>query len=480
MRRNPEFLRNLWLEITPHRLVVTPLILGGVYYLILFSDDHNEYALLSTSLWVFVLLTGLWGAYQAENSVVIEIQDKTWPLQRLTSINPWAMAWGKLLGSTLFSWYSGLWSLLVFVLAWLLLPEVTIFSHPDKKWALLSQGIGPAVLLMVGLALWFQALGFLMGMYHLQNKDSKGKRKSGLASIISIIILPGLVGSFLQPMSASSGLHWYQWEFNHFWFGLASLYIFLGWLMTGIYMQMRRELQVSNPPWIWAAFMIFVVGYAMGFMYGKESTPSGDPNLWVFRLLFGWILMVSITYVILWWERADGVDIRRLFHLWNASRIRDALCEIPRWLVGLMVTWGIAVGLIMVQAMHGENPFSLPTIAQTLGWTTSQIDNGDFYNLYGFVIAAMFFLMRDIALLLYFYFSDKPQRALGTAIVYLVALYLLMPLFLGVIGMETLNSIFLPDSTVNFALAVIPPLLQAGLMWTFTFRRWRTRFSAVA
>ena len=58
MRRNPEFLRNLWTEITPHRLVATPLILGAFFYLILFSGDNNETALLATSLWVFILLTG--------------------------------------------------------------------------------------------------------------------------------------------------------------------------------------------------------------------------------------------------------------------------------------------------------------------------------------------------------------------------------------------------------------------------------------
>jgi len=475
MRRNPEFLRNLWLEITVNRLLVTPLILGGIYYLILFSDDPNK-SLLATSLWIFVLLTGLWGAYQAENSVVAEIQNKTWPLQRLTSINPWSMTWGKLFGSTLFSWYAGLWSLLVFVLTWLLEPEVTIFSHPDKKWVLLSQGIGPAVLFIVGLALWFQAWGFLMGMYHLQNKESKSKRKSGLSSIITVIFLPTIIISSFQPAGGPQGLHWYGWEFNHFWFGLVSIFIFLGWLMTGIYMQMRRELQVANPPWVWAAFMGFLLAYIMGFYQGEGTTPTGISDLWVMRLFSGWVLMVSLTYMILWWERADGVDIRRLFHLWNSSRIRDALYEIPRWLVGLMVTWATAAGLILVQLVYGENSL----IGKTLIDMTGEPNNVDFYSLYGFIIAMMCFLMRDIALLLYFYFSDKPQRALATAFVSWAVLYLLIPLLLGVVEVDALNPVFLPDATVNIVYAVLPSLLQAGLMWIFTIRRWRARFGSPA
>jgi len=87
-------------------------------------------------------------------------------------------------------------------------------------------------------------------------------------------------------------------------------------------------------------------------------------------------------------------------------------------------------------------------------------------------------LMRDIALLLYFYFSDKPQRALTTTFVYWIVLYLLIPLLLGVADIDTLNPVFLPGGSVNFVYAVLPPLLQAGLMWTFTIRRWRTRFGS--
>ncbi|MCH6581196.1 MAG: hypothetical protein IH802_12665, partial [Nitrospinae bacterium] len=83
MHRNPEFQRNFWLEITPHRLIATPLIFGGFYYLILFFGEHGDQALLLTSLWMFILFTGLWGAYLSENALVTEIQNKTWPLQRL-------------------------------------------------------------------------------------------------------------------------------------------------------------------------------------------------------------------------------------------------------------------------------------------------------------------------------------------------------------------------------------------------------------
>lgn len=100
--------------------------------------------------------------------------------------------------------------------------------------------------------------------------------------------------------------------------------------------------------------------------------------------------MVSLTYMILWWERAEGVDIRRLFHLWGSSRIRDALCEIPRWVVGLIVTRATAVGLILIQVVFGESPFSFLTMAKV--WNgISEFGKSDTFNIYGFIIAMMFF-----------------------------------------------------------------------------------------
>lgn len=140
------------------------------------------------------------------------------------------------------------------------------------------------------------------------------------------------------------------------------------------------------------------------------------------------------------------------------------------------MTWATVAGLILVQALYEENFISI----KALWGIIDQPDSVDVFNIYGFVTAMMFFLMRDIALLLYFYFSDKPQRALATAFVYWVVLYLLVPLLLGVMGAEALNPVFLPDGTVNFAYAVLPPLIQAGLMWTLTIRRWRTRFGSPA
>ncbi len=74
----------------------------------------------------------------------------------------------------------------------------------------------------------------------------------------------------------------------------------------------------------------------------------------------------------------------------------------------------------------------------------------------------------------------KIGGALGTAIVYWAVLYWLIPMLLGVVWMDALNPLFRPDGSVNFAYAVLPPLVQAALMWIYTIHRWRTRFGTPA
>lgn len=468
MRLNPEFQRNRWLEITSHRLVATPVIFGGFYYLILYFGGDGDENLLMTSLWVFIVFAGLWGAYQSENALVSEVHNKTWPLQRLTSINPWTMTWGKLFGSTLFSWYVGLWSLLVFALVLILAPEVALFPQQGRKWIMLSYGVAPALLFVVGVAVWAQAWGFLLGMWQLQNKSSKSQRRSVfsfLPLILSAPLLISLVILSFEPVKWSRPVNWYHWEINEFGFYLVSLYLFLGWLITGIYMQMRRELQMANPPWAWKAFLIFVLGYAIGFPQPDNEMVLDGLNFWVARVLVGWGLMIALSYLILLWERSDGMDVRRLFYLWNSRRIRDALCEIPRWSITLGITWVAAAGLMILHSVFGSTFLS---------------GDGELLNLYSIVFATMFFLMRDIALLLYFYFSDKPQRALGTALVYWLVLYWLIPVLLGLVWFDFLNPVFRPDGTVAMAHAILPPMIQAIAMWWITSSRWRTRFGTTA
>ena len=113
---NPELRRNLWLEITTHRLLAMPVVLGLAFLALAAIDKPNAAEHVGwLGLGGFVVLTMFWGARLAGNSIIDEITDKTWDWQRLSTLAPWTMTWGKLFGATVFAWYGGLTCLGVFL-----------------------------------------------------------------------------------------------------------------------------------------------------------------------------------------------------------------------------------------------------------------------------------------------------------------------------------------------------------------------------
>src|SRR5258706_424724 len=102
---NPEFRRNLWLELTPHRLIAMPLLLVLVLALVYYLTDAGKHESVATAAAVMAGgLLAVWGARSAGESVIEEVRARTWDAQRMSAIGPWAMTWGKLFGAAAFSW----------------------------------------------------------------------------------------------------------------------------------------------------------------------------------------------------------------------------------------------------------------------------------------------------------------------------------------------------------------------------------------
>lgn len=84
---NPELKRNIWLELTNHRLMATPLIILVSYYV-----TGSTQTSAPAAFWILIcvyLFSCIVGAGQTAKSITTEIQNETWTLQRLTSMNPW-------------------------------------------------------------------------------------------------------------------------------------------------------------------------------------------------------------------------------------------------------------------------------------------------------------------------------------------------------------------------------------------------------
>ena len=114
---NPEFRRNLWLELSPHRLIAAPIVVGLVLTVLWLnlSDDLDLFVKVADGL--FLLLVVLWGTRRAAAALVDEIEGRTWDGQRLSALGAWAMTWGKLIGATVFVWYCALFFLAAVTIA---------------------------------------------------------------------------------------------------------------------------------------------------------------------------------------------------------------------------------------------------------------------------------------------------------------------------------------------------------------------------
>ena len=103
---NPEFRRNLWLELTPRRMATAAILLALAFFAAALSGG-SAWRPASVASFIYYVVVVLWGSRNAALSVVGEIRDRTWDAQRLSSLSAAEMTWGKLFGSTIFNWYVG-------------------------------------------------------------------------------------------------------------------------------------------------------------------------------------------------------------------------------------------------------------------------------------------------------------------------------------------------------------------------------------
>jgi hypothetical protein len=95
---NPEFQRQLYLEYSPARLLGIPMVLGIMFTLSFFLDDHRlGTTTANTAIGLFMLISLLWGARQTIDSILEEYRERTWDTQRLSALGPWEMVWGEII-----------------------------------------------------------------------------------------------------------------------------------------------------------------------------------------------------------------------------------------------------------------------------------------------------------------------------------------------------------------------------------------------
>jgi len=438
---NPEFQRNLWLELTPRRLVLMTVILGLFFFAAAVSG-HTTAATAETARWLYYFVVVLWGTRNAALSVVGEIRDRTWDGQRLSSLGAGQMMWGKLFGSTIYNWFGGALCLVV-ILADLLV----------------NRGIPVALIELVyylAIGVIAQAAAFLASLLAVGRQQRHTQfeiflyQMAGLAAAVAVYLVWSIAdpsGSLLMHQKPTDFVLWWGTSWDARGFLLISLALFAGWTLTGCYSQMRRELQMTNGPYIWLGFLVFIGVYVAGFdawLSGNRALVHLDAT--ALRLLLAGTAYAALAYIMVFLEPKNRVQLRWIGEAIVKLRIGSAFAALQRWMTAWLAALLVGAGLIL-----------------WLGKTSVLADQA--------VVGAMLgFLTRDMAVVA---LCGSLSRRNGdfAAVCSLIALYALLPAIVGGIKFDAGLVLFLPQASHPVWLSPAAAWTEALLAWAVLLRR---------
>lgn len=457
MRANPELRRHLWMDFTLTRIILTITIVSIIAYTSHLTGGTS--ALRSTSYALACFFIFLWGIKDASETVIDEINAKTWDFQRQTAISAWSMTWGKWMGCTLFSWSAAGLCLIYF-----------IASVSSNEWN--SDIVRIIVTLILG-GLLGQAVALLSSLQIASSLRRESTHKTFR------YFMMGLFVSIIFMIPATSAIHsnlsisWFHFSFADKNFILLSLLLFTGWAIVGLYRSFCTELQYQTLPAFWIAFNLFCMIYfsglstaiadnaLFGMTIGYKESPLWDEISGLLRKApyYTAFFVVSIlTYIALFSEVLSAVNYKKLYLRFKEDSFSKAFVQVPLWALSFL---GMVITCIMTL-------FEIIPITKSMSSTFSPST---------FLITSLMLTFRDVLLIHYLNFSASIKRVLGAILVYLVLLYCLIPSLLAALHQTALVDVFLPSWGKNTSVAITGISIQIALFgylcWVNAKRAWK-------
>ncbi len=442
---NPEFQRNLLLELTVHRLIAMPLILLLIYAAA--GLGGNAETVSETAHAVIVGLLVLWGTRLTADAVLGEVRARTWDSQRMSGIGPFAMSWAKLLGSTIYVWYGVALSVPALLYQW-------------------EAGFGDLLRIVI-LGLFAQAVALFVSLLVQRMRPERlrfqvtASQLFGLGAALTYwnVLFGRSFGTYRRGT-----IEWYGAAVENETFTLATGIAFLAWTCFGIYRLMRAELQFRCWPAGWTAFAAFCAIYVGGFAFSRiSSNPTifGVPGMDVIsRLLAAYLTVLALVWLAAYVEPKGLVRLRRWGAALRLGDPRRILETTPAWLPGMLLGAGLGVVLVIDLFL---SPEAREVYAGFL----------DMDSLAAFAIAVFLFLLRDIGVVHFLTLDGRKRRAHMTALVYLVVLYVLIPVILVAADWDAALPAFLPFFQGHSLFVTLPVLIQVAIVGALLAVRWR-------
>ncbi|MBI5165587.1 MAG: hypothetical protein HY985_16995 [Magnetospirillum sp.] len=416
LRFNPELQRCLWLELSPRRLVVMPVILCIGF---LGLDYAQAGSITPWATAVLVALLGLWGTRQAADGFAEEVAEGTWDIQRLSAANAWSLAMGKLVGSTAYVWYGAL-----ICLPFILGPKAMVTTAVLLLSGALAQSVA---LLCVILVHRFEGTGRRSATAFAQILGMA----AGGAAVAIALKAPALVQGALT-------LRWYGLEIGTTLFATIVLVTLVGWSLLGLAQTVGQELGHPATPLPVSLFTLFYIVLCCGL---------APPTNFAFLLWIGAKVAGVVATIAALAHPFATIDLRRFTGAIECRDWRVAWTNLPAWVPPAFLSVILDVALIASPA-----PLSIAGIAPAV-------------------------LIRDLALVCAVRLGVRQRSTLVLGVLVLL-LYGLLPPVLNVVGGPEWRATALPINgvIVHSAGPLIFVAAQTTVALALAWMVWRRRF----
>jgi len=441
---NPEFLRNLWLELSPRRVLLMTVLLGLAIFAAAISGGRDYLpAAVAESLYYFIVV--IWGARNAALSVVGEIRDRTWDLQRLSALGAGEMTWGKLAGSTIYNWYGGA----------LCLAVVLVYGFAKRGPA--ATFIDLIYYLTIGVIA--QAGAMLASLIAVRRRQRHTRFEIflyQLAGFVAALVafwvweMADPAGSIITHRPPTDFIVWWGQSFDARPFLLVSLALFGAWILVGCYREMRRELKMRNGPLVWLGFLVFMGLYVAGFdAWLSRDAQMAQWSVGTLRLLLAASMYATLTYIMVLLEPKDRVLYRWLGSQLGHGRIVAFFANFQAWMMSYLAAAAVTLGLILWVGRHESSPAEAQAV----------------------IAAGLGFLTRDVGIfVLYHAFASRRRGDFGVLAI-LFALYVLLPEIAKGLGLSSDLTIFFPQPTTPIWLGPAVAWGEALVIFALAFTR---------
>ena len=431
---NPELRRNLWIELTLHRMLALPAGLALAFMLVYAMNETDPGPPLAITAAALFVALALWGGVHTGDAVMGEVRARTWDGQRMSALEPWAMTWGKLAGAPAFAWYGGAICLIVYLAA----------STEERSLK--------AAMFMIAGTVLVHAITLIASVVAARKAVV---RSSSSAWVLGIALVT--FGPWMSVLaSGDADIAWWGRGRQRIDFLLASTAVFAAWGVFGAHRLMCQELRVRTTPWAWGAFLLFVCAYIAGFGIRPQDTFSQQRNVF---LIAGLIVCLTAAYPLLLSEASGATVVRRMLLRAQARDWRRLIEEIPLWPVTLVLALVFCLLTVVLVGPRGseDEMFRAAVLAP---------------------VPLYLLAVRDAALYMFFALARQPRRAEAATIFYLVLLYWLVPMLLRTAGAKGLADFVLPPFWERPGFAAGVAALQAAALIAAALMRWRKNYGS--